>query len=143
MQEITTRHRQTRGFFVGTEMTDDEVLSNLKAIPGVGDQTASMVALFWLKHPISIIDMYLLRLLEQHDLLLEPIRGVKSKNALFSLLKQEATSLSMQRTEWPPWRVLASLYLWICEIGRLHCICRESPDPACPFSQRLHSLHRL
>lgn len=116
-------------------MDDDSVARSLQSIPGVGEQTASMVALFWLGRPVPIIDMYLLRLLHDHHLL--PVSSsmtVEDKANLRRHILQGARDIEASRPEWSAARVLSCLYLWACEIGRFrYCRCETGASPCCPI----------
>ena len=121
------------------KLSDDQVLESLKSMKGVGDQTASMVALFWLCRPVPVMDSYLIRFLELHDL----VRGKMTSRSTLDTIKREiregAGEIQNERTEWPAWRVLSSLYLWLCELGRLHCTCARSGQNHCPVRVALES----
>jgi len=97
---------------------DKEVVHVLKSIDGVGDQTAAMTALFWLQRPVPVIDSYLLRLLESTNLVAEPVKNSRMKGELHDFLSTAAREIEANRPDWPAWRVLSSLYLWACEVGR-------------------------
>ena len=119
------------------QLTNDEVLESLKSVKGVGNQTASMVALFWLRRPVAVIDSYLLRFLEQHGLIQGKIRNRCALDSIRREIQAGAAAIEKTRLEWPAWRVLSSLYLWLCELGRLHCTCLRSSQNPCPVGDAL------
>lgn len=102
------------------QMTDEEVCSSLQSLPGIGPQTASMVALFWLGRPEPIIDDYLLRVLTGWALLpsdFNPARRM-DRECLRGCLKAGAVELSMSLAGFTPTRILGCLYCWACETAR-------------------------
>lgn len=116
-----------------SDTEDKEVLRCLKSIPGVGDQTASMIALFWLGRPVPVLDNYLLHILKDHNLLPSlPLTGA-GKNDLYRHLFVVARKIEASCPEWPASRVLSCLYLWVCEVGRLHCTCKTGGGFLCPI----------
>lgn len=116
-------------------LDDEAVVQSLRSIPGVGEQTASMVALFWLGRAVPIIDTYLLRLLSDHHLLPTPFPMSSSNHThLRRHLRQGAFAIEARHPEWPAARVLSCLYLWACEIGRFrYCKCATGASPSCPI----------
>lgn len=115
-------------------MDDEELLRSLSSIPGVGEQTADMVALFWLGRPVPIIDSYLLRLLRNHGFLPVSFSGkAAERTELRQHLAREACDIEAQRPDWPAARVLSCLYLWACEVGRFHCRCATGDSASCPL----------
>ena len=54
------------------DLADEEMVRSLKSIDGIGNQTAAMIALFWFKRPVPILDSYLERLLTTHGLIQDP-----------------------------------------------------------------------
>jgi len=124
------------------QLTDDEVLESLESVKGVGNQTASMVALFWLRRPVAVIDSYLLRFLEQHDMIQGTIRTRCALDSIRREIQAGAAVIEKTRLEWPAWRVLSSLYLWLCELGRLHCTCRRSSQNSCPVGDAMAEMSR-
>ena len=112
---------------------DTTVIKQLKSIQNVGEQTSSMVALFWLNRPVPIIDDYLIRLLRDHDYLGSSSMGTKDRADLRSRLLQGALDIEARRPEWSASRVLSCLYLWVCETMRLYCACRKEPSSSCPI----------
>ncbi len=120
------------------ELSDDQVLRNLRNIKGVGPQTASMVALFWLARPTPIIDGYLTSLLVKHGLVSGTLDSSFAQDELRHHLILRAQEMATNNPDWPAHRSLSSLYLWACEIGRLHCTCGKSPSPNCPVRRLLN-----
>lgn len=117
-------------------LSDTEVVKSLRSV--VGEQTASMVALFWLGRPIPVLDSYLERLLRRHGLLPESVRFTGQAKAKLGMeLVEGADRFSAEHTGWSPARVLSCLYLWACELGRLHCDCRDGPGVNCPLPRLL------
>jgi endonuclease III-like uncharacterized protein len=119
-------------------MSDDQVLWNLRNIKGVGPQTASMVALFWLARPTPIIDGYLTSLLVKHGLVLGTLDSSDTQGELRRHLILGAQEMATRNPDWPAHRSLSSLYLWACEIGRFHCTCGKYPSPNCPIQRLLN-----
>ena len=119
-------------------LRDDEFLCFLKSIPGVGDQTARMVALFWFNRAVPIIDGYLCQLLHQHGLVRESFKLTSGNTRpLDTLLREGARELARDRPEWTATGVLSSLYLWVCEVGRFHCQCESGEDTRCPIARNV------
>lgn len=117
-------------------MSELDILRGLQGLQGVGEQTSSMVALFWLRRPVPIIDMYLLRLLEVHGLVNGPIKASSQRRELGTYLVAGARAIAADHKEWPAWRVLSCLYLWACEVGRLRCRCSTGQANDCPLWHR-------
>jgi len=128
-------HVRTAAF----ESLDDESLPrSLRSINGVGEQTAAMVMLFWLGRPVPIIDSYLLYLLQDHGLVPASFSGGAGDRAALRLhLVQGARKLEARRANWPAARAFSCLYLWACEIRRLHCRCRTGAPSSCPVRARI------
>ena len=121
-----------------SKMSDDQVLWNLRSINGVGPQTASMVALFWLERPMPIIDGYLTSLLVNHGLVSGTLDSSSAQDKLRHRLILGAREMAAIKPDWPAHRSLSSLYLWACEVGRFHCACGKSPSPNCPVRRLLN-----
>ncbi len=121
-------------------LSDDQVLWDLRSIKGVGPQTASMVALFWLARPTPIIDGYLTRLLVNHGLVPGTLDSSFAQDDLRRQLILGAQEMAVSRPDWPAHRSLSALYLWACEVGRLHCTCAKSPSPNCPVRRLLNHI---
>jgi len=121
-------------------LSDEAVAQALRAIEGVGDQTASMVALFWLSRPVPVVDKYLISIMERHGLLAKPVRTRGDRLELATYLRQGARVLELAKPEWPAWRVLSCLYLWCCELGREHCSCEGSLNRTCSVYQAVASV---
>jgi len=133
-------HVHTRNF---SSLSNDAIIRSLKSVPGVGDQTASMVALFWLGRPVPILDTYLTLLLRRHDLLPESFRPTAAtRRALAVHLVHGARDIAASRPDWTPEHVLSCLYLWACEVGRLHCKCIRGESADCPIVQGYRDLGR-
>ena len=114
-------------------MHEEQIIQSLRSVPKVGAETAAKIALFWLERPEPVIDTYLLSLLQRHGLMESAVPvSARARRELRAHLLSGAHAMATTRPEWPAWRVLSCLYLWACEIGRLHCRCDESVDPACP-----------
>lgn len=117
------------------DLSDDGMVGSLKSVPRIGEQTASMVALFWFERPVPIIDTYLVRLVQDHQLLPPTFaRNTRGRATLRSELIRGAESIAAHRPQWPAARILSCLYLWICEVGRLHCRCRSGDSSTCPIA---------
>lgn len=114
------------------QMSDAMAITSLRSV--VGEQTAAMVALFWLKRPVPVLDSYLERLLRRHGFIPKGEGWTaRSKAELGSQLVKGAEAYSAKRHDWRPARVLTCLYLWSCELGRLHCDCQDGPGASCPL----------
>lgn len=115
-------------------LSDDAIIRSLKSVPGVGDQTAGMAALFWLGRPVPILDMYLITLLQRHGLLPGSFRSTTAaRRALAEHLLDGARGIAASRSDWSAERALSCLYLWACEVGRLHCHCESRELADCPI----------
>ena len=133
-QRLVCHVRQTQW----DKLTDDAVMRSLQTI--TGRQTASMVALFWLGRPVPIIDTYLERLLRRHNLLSNEFSfNARGQAALAEHLRRGAAAYARMHSDWTSSRVLACLYLWACEIGRLRCDCSGVAGPTCPLVGLLSS----
>ncbi len=122
------------------KLSSDQVLWDLRSVKGVGPQTASMVALFWLARPIPIIDSYLTRLLVSHGLVPGTLDGSLAQDDLRRHLILWAQEMAVSRPDWPAHRLLSALYLWACEVGRLHCTCAKLPSSNCPVRRLLNHI---
>src|SRR5205814_1886293 len=93
------------------QMSDDGVVNVLREIKGIGPQTASMVALFWLERAVPVVDTYLLRLLRHCDPWKVWLESRSGEEELRRNLVQWARKTERERPEWRANRSLASLYL--------------------------------
>ena len=129
-------HVQTTNFEV---MTDKETVASLRSVLNIGEQLGAQIALFWLQRSVPILDMYLISLLSDHRLL--PEDWLTENGSLTNLgrrilckhLLLGAQAIELHDQKWPAWRVLSCLYLWMCEIGRSHCRCKNNDSPDCPL----------
>jgi endonuclease III len=118
------------------ELPDDAVMRSLRSV--AGEQTAAMVALFWLGRPVPIIDTYLERLLRQHGLLPHAFQlNANAKVQLAMQITRGTEAYAQHHEDWTPARILSCLYLWACEIGRLRCDCDGGLGPTCPLARLL------
>lgn len=79
------------------EMTDDEVMTELTNIKGVGPWTARMQLMFGLGRP----DIF-------------PVEDLGIRKGMTTLFNEDLTRAEMQEraTHWQPYRSYASLYIW-------------------------------
>jgi endonuclease III related protein len=93
-----------------------ELRKRLLALPGVGPETADVILLYALHHPIPVADEYLRRIVERHRLVQLPA-GPKSYQVLSDLIQQAFGA--------DPWANQASLFnefhALTVAVGKAHC----------------------
>jgi endonuclease-3 related protein len=107
----------------------------LLALPGVGPETADVILLYALGHPVPVADEYLRRIAERHRLLVPaPGHNRKGYESLTALTRLSfAADASGSRA-----RLFNEFHALTVAVGKAHCR-RTSLCEGCPLAADLHT----
>jgi endonuclease-3 related protein len=95
------------------EQSTAELRTQLMALPGVGPETADVILLYALQHPVFVVDEYLRRVATRHELL--------PANARYAELQALGDGAIVSATREETARHANELHALVVEVGKRHC----------------------